>query len=40
MPMYFMSAISGTLYLLGMLVSVYNIVDTLRNGVSIKAELA
>jgi cytochrome c oxidase cbb3-type subunit I/II len=38
--MYLMSTISGTLYLSGMLVLVYNIVDTLRNGASLKDELA
>ncbi len=40
MPMYWMRAIGGTLYLTGMLVLVYNIVQTLRAGSTIEDELA
>ena len=40
MPMYWMRAIGGTLYLIGMLVLVYNIIMTIRQGQSIEDELA
>ena len=40
MPMYWMRAIGGTLYLAGMLVLVYNIIQTVRAGSTIEDELA
>jgi cytochrome c oxidase cbb3-type subunit I/II len=40
MPMYWMRAIGGTLYLTGMLVLVYNIIQTVRQGSAIQDELA
>ncbi|ESU25197.1 putative bifunctional cbb3-type cytochrome c oxidase subunit I/II [Flavobacterium enshiense DK69] len=40
MPMYAMRAIGGTLYLTGMLVLVYNIIMTVRQGQSVEDELA
>ncbi|TRX16390.1 cytochrome-c oxidase, cbb3-type subunit I [Flavobacterium franklandianum] len=40
MPMYWMRAIGGTLYLTGMLVLVYNIIQTVRAGETIEDELA
>jgi cytochrome c oxidase cbb3-type subunit I/II len=40
MPMYWMRAIGGTLYLIGMLVLVYNIIQTVRAGETIEDELA
>ncbi len=40
MPMYWMRAIGGTLYLAGMFVLVYNIVQTVRAGETIEDELA
>jgi cytochrome c oxidase cbb3-type subunit I/II len=40
MPMYWMRAIGGTLYLIGMLVLVYNIIQTVRAGSNIEDELA
>jgi cytochrome c oxidase cbb3-type subunit I/II len=40
MPMYWMRAIGGTLYLTGMLVLVYNIIQTVRAGAPIEDELA
>jgi cytochrome c oxidase cbb3-type subunit I/II len=40
MPMYWMRAIGGTLYLIGMFTLVYNIIQTLRNGSNIEDELA
>ena len=40
MPMYYMRAIGGTLYLIGMFVLVYNIIQTLRANSSIEDELA
>jgi len=40
MPMYWMRAIGGTLYLTGMLVLVYNIIQTVRAGSKIEDELA
>lgn len=40
MPMYWMRAIGGTLYFIGILVLVYNIVQTVRKGVAVQDELA
>ncbi|MEO6177776.1 MAG: cytochrome-c oxidase, cbb3-type subunit I [Flavobacterium circumlabens] len=40
MPMYWMRAIGGTLYLVGMLVLVYNIIMTVRAGETVEDELA
>lgn len=40
MPMYWMRAIGGTLYLTGMLVLVYNIIMTIKNGSKVTDELA
>tara|TARA_R110002012_G_scaffold319389_2_gene539784 strand:- start:166595 stop:168775 length:2181 start_codon:yes stop_codon:yes gene_type:complete len=40
MPMYWMRAIGGTLYLTGMLVLVYNIIVTIKNGSKVTDELA
>ena len=40
MPMYWMRAIGGTLFITGMLVLVYNIIATIRSGSSVKDELA
>ena len=40
MPMYAMRAIGGTLYLIGMLVMVYNAYKTVRNGNVVEDELA
>ena len=40
MPMYIMRAIGGTLYLIGMLVLVYNIIATIRQGSKVTDELA
>ncbi|MEJ2112350.1 MAG: cytochrome-c oxidase, cbb3-type subunit I [Flavobacteriaceae bacterium] len=39
-PMYWMRAIGGTLYVTGMLILVYNIVVTIRNGSKVTDELA
>ncbi|SFR39772.1 cytochrome c oxidase cbb3-type subunit I/II [Robiginitalea myxolifaciens] len=39
-PMYWMRAIGGSLYIVGMLVMVYNIVVTIRKGSSVEDELA
>ena len=39
-PMYWMRAIGGTLYLIGMLVMLYNIVVTIRSGSKVEDELA
>ncbi len=39
-PMYWMRAIGGSLYLLGMLVLVYNIIVTIRSGSKVEDELA
>ena len=39
-PMYWMRAIGGTLYIVGILVLVYNIVVTVRSGSSVTDELA
>ncbi|NNL81517.1 MAG: cytochrome-c oxidase, cbb3-type subunit I, partial [Flavobacteriaceae bacterium] len=40
MPMYWMRAIGGTLYVVGILVMVYNIIATVRSGSSVTDELA
>lgn len=40
MPMYAMRAIGGTLYLIGMLIMVYNAYKTVRNGNVVEDELA
>ncbi|GEM54966.1 cytochrome C oxidase Cbb3 [Flavobacterium branchiophilum] len=40
MPMYAMRAVGGTLYLIGMLVLVYNIIKTIKANASIEDELA
>lgn len=40
MPMYWMRAIGGTLYLAGALVLVYNIIATIRKGSDVEDELA
>lgn len=40
MPMYWMRAIGGTLYLVGVFVLVYNIIQTVRQGSSVENELA
>lgn len=40
MPMYWMRAIGGTLYLVGVLVLVYNIIQTIRQGSAIQDEAA
>ena len=39
-PMYWMRAIGGTLYLIGMLVMLYNIAVTIRSGSQVEDELA
>ncbi len=39
-PMYWMRAIGGTLYIVGMLILVYNIVLTIRKGSAVEDELA
>jgi cytochrome c oxidase cbb3-type subunit I/II len=40
MPMYWMRAIGGTLYFVGILVLVYNVVQTVRQGSPVENELA
>jgi len=40
MPMYWMRAIGGTLFVIGMLIMVYNIIATIRTGSGVKDELA
>jgi cytochrome c oxidase cbb3-type subunit I/II len=40
MPMYWMRAIGGTLYLVGMIVLIYNIIKTVKAGSTIEDELA
>jgi len=40
MPMYWMRAIGGTLYILGFIVMLYNIVQTVRAGSKVEDELA
>lgn len=40
MPMYWMRAIGGTLFLIGVLVMVYNVVKTIRQGSAVEDDLA
>jgi cytochrome c oxidase cbb3-type subunit I/II len=40
MPMYWMRAIGGTLYFVGIIVLVYNIIKTVRQGSAVENELA
>jgi cytochrome c oxidase cbb3-type subunit I/II len=40
MPMYWMRAIGGTFYLIGMLVLIYNVIKTVKQGSSVEDELA
>jgi len=40
MPMYWMRAIGGTLFLTGMLIMVYNVIITIKNGSKVTDELA
>ncbi|GAA4048428.1 cytochrome-c oxidase, cbb3-type subunit I [Flavobacterium chungnamense] len=40
MPMYWMRAIGGTLYLIGIIVLVYNVIQTVRQGSPVENELA
>jgi cytochrome c oxidase cbb3-type subunit I/II len=40
MPMYWMRAIGGTLYLTGMIVLIYNVIKTVKQGSSVEDELA
>lgn len=40
MPMYWMRAIGGTLFIVGMLILVYNIIVTIKNGRKVEDELA
>ena len=40
MPMYWMRAIGGTLYLIGLIVLVYNIIKTVKQGKTVEDELA
>jgi len=40
MPMYWMRAIGGTLYLVGVIVLVYNIIQTVKQGAPVEDELA
>ncbi|MGJ8667275.1 MAG: cytochrome-c oxidase, cbb3-type subunit I [Patiriisocius sp.] len=40
MPMYWMRAIGGTMYIIGALIGVYNIIKTARAGSKVKDELA
>jgi len=40
MPMYWMRAIGGTMFLIGMLILVYNIIMTIRSGSKVEDELA
>ncbi|MDO6597069.1 cytochrome-c oxidase, cbb3-type subunit I [Oceanihabitans sp. 2_MG-2023] len=40
MPMYWMRAIGGTLYITGMLILVYNVVVTIKSGSKVEDELA
>ena len=40
MPMYWMRAIGGTLYIIGMFILVYNVIATVRSGSSVQDELA
>ncbi|QBZ98944.1 cytochrome-c oxidase, cbb3-type subunit I [Flavobacterium sangjuense] len=40
MPMYWMRAIGGSLYLIGMIVLIYNVVKTVKQGSTVEDELA
>lgn len=40
MPMYWMRAIGGTLYLIGLIVLIYNIIKTVKQGKAVEDELA
>jgi len=40
MPMYWMRAIGGTLYLVGMIVLIYNVIKTVKQGSTVEDELA
>ena len=40
MPMYWMRAIGGTFYLVGMLVLIYNVIKTVKQGSAVEDELA
>ncbi|WP_333667338.1 cytochrome-c oxidase, cbb3-type subunit I [Flavobacterium sp.] len=40
MPMYWMRAIGGSLYLIGMLVLIYNVIKTVKQGSTVEDELA
>ena len=40
MPMYWMRAIGGTLYLVGLLILVYNVAQTIRKGTPVEDEMA
>ncbi|TBX67541.1 cytochrome-c oxidase, cbb3-type subunit I [Flavobacterium silvisoli] len=40
MPMYWMRAIGGSLYLIGMIVLIYNVVKTVKQGSAVEDELA
>ncbi len=40
MPMYWMRAIGGTMFIVGMLILVYNMIQTIRNGSKVEDELA
>jgi cytochrome c oxidase cbb3-type subunit I/II len=40
MPMYWMRAVGGTLYLVGMLVLIYNVIKTVKQGSTVEDELA
>ena len=39
-PMYWMRAIGGTLFIVGMLIMVYNVIVTIRKGSAVEDELA
>jgi len=40
MPMYWMRAIGGTLFIIGMFISIYNTIQTIRKGADVQDELA
>ena len=40
MPMYWMRAIGGTLFIIGMLILIYNVIMTIRQGSNVEDELA
>lgn len=40
MPMYWMRAIGGTLFIIGMFISIYNTIQTIRKGTDVQDELA